>query len=149
MQQWHTLDNPVYWNIPENTNKKYLPACWELWNVKKPPYKQSDLEFEEMTLTCSVRDLEWNRDTIVRRKYITHLILPMDGWKHSTPRIPEVADSPRCNNVNIDCYMMMPANPFPVYTPKFKCQVSCVRKKMWYYKHPSSCIDSWLPHWDG
>ena len=34
-----------------------------------------------------------------------------DGLKHSTPRLPEVAHFPRCNNADIDLYMRIPSNP--------------------------------------
>ena len=37
-----------------------------------------------------------------------------DAWKHSTLKLLEVADSPSCNNADIDCYVKMLTIPPPV-----------------------------------
>ena len=39
-----------------------------------------------------------------------------DGWKHACPKLPELVDSSRCNNADINWYVRMPINPSLVDT---------------------------------
>ena len=57
------------------------------------------------------------------------------GGKHSTSRLPEVMDVPRCNNADIDWYMRMPTDPPPI-DANMKCFLNYVRKKVTLWNQP-------------
>ena len=68
--------------------------------------------------------------------------------KHSTPRLPEVVDFPRCNNADIDWYVSMPANP-PPGDPKVETLPKLYKEEGATLELTSPMLDSQLPHWDG
>ena len=81
-------------------------------------------------LTCSARNLDRTKGTNAGRGNTYKLPeTPKDGWRHSTPRPPEVVEFPWCNNADTEWYGRIPADP-PLVDPKAKSSLSHLREKM-------------------
>ena len=67
------------------------------------------------------------------------------GWKHSTPRFPEVVYFPKCNNADIDWYVRMPTDPSLV-GPKIETMTAVYEEEGGTLDPAFPMIDSWLLH---
>ena len=68
-----------------------------------------------------------------------------DGGKHSTPRPPEIVAFPRCNNVGIEWYGRMPADP-PLVNPKDEKLLGPSEQEGATPEATDPKTDNWPPH---
>ena len=93
--------------IPEEC----LQTCWELWGAKKPPCNMVPPQSNIWVDLWHVLPETWTEPEELMQEEET-CNLPetsKDGWRHSTPRPPELVEIPRCNNAGIEWNEKMPA----------------------------------------
>ena len=64
---------------------------------------------------------------------------------HSTPRPPEVVDSPRCNMADAAWYVRMPRDA-PLVEPEVEMQLVQHEEENATLEATISVTDNWLPH---
>ena len=144
MQQWQILENTAYQNIldeifyDKDMDEKCLLTYWELWKVKMPPSNKVQMELDVWTdLWHPLLETQTELVELMQKEEIsTSPDMLKDGWKHSSPWLPEVVDFPRCNNADSDLYMRMPTDP-SLTDQKLKCCLGFARKKISFRIQPS------------
>ena len=102
----HPWCNLLWWESTE----EHLPTCWKLWAAKEPPYNMVPPESVVWVDLWHVLPETWTElEELMQEE--THNLpeKAKDGWRHSTPRPPDVVEIQRCNNVCIEWNKSMPA----------------------------------------
>ena len=71
-----------------------------------------------------------------------------DGWKHSTPRLPEEVSFPECNIANVDQYVQM-STDLPLVDPTDEMHPELYEEEGATWEPTNSERDTWLPKLDG
>ena len=92
-------------------------------------------------VTCFAGNLDRNR-VPMQEEIHNSPGMSKNGWKHSSQRLPGVADFPRHNNADIDQYVRMPKDPPPAH-PKVETPLEQAKFNV-YYSQVYKVIAAWL-----
>ena len=151
MQIWQTLEHVAYWNIYEKIfydDTVLRNICQHIENCGKPRSLHPTWchQNQDWVNLWHVLPETWTELQALMQEEERHNLheTSKDGWRHSTPRASEVVVFPWYNNVGIEWYGRMPADPLLV-DPKSKKPLEPSEGEDVTLEATDPMNDSWTP----